>query len=119
MKRELRKIGRNAYICVKEMVDALEANPQSEEARTAIEQDPLSIEVRSDWHDIGGQGESAEYCILLSTGGPAVRIVGDLEGTNGPSSARLEVQDWGTPWTEYPCDEDVLLTYANVFYWGD
>jgi len=123
MKTELRKIGRNAFSCIKEMVDRLEAVGDRpglvESAREAIEQDPLSLEVRSDWHAPNdGPGQEAEFCILLSTGGPATRIIGELE-RGEPSSARLEVQDWGTPWTEYLCDEETLLTYARVFYWGD
>ena len=41
-----------------------------------------------------------EFEILLCTGGPACRIVGDLDESCQPSSARIEHQDWGTPWTE-------------------
>ena len=90
-------------------------------ARAAIEEDPLSIEVRSAWETIGTTLEPAEYCILLCTGGPAVRIIGDLDG-NSPSRARLEYQDWGTPWTEYITtgpDHAALLDYAGHFYFGD
>ena len=63
---------------------------------------------------------SAEYKITLCTGGPAVRIVGELD--NGyPHSASLEYQDWGTPWTAYWLkeeEEEILLEYAQCFYYG-
>lgn len=94
-----------------------------DDARTRIEEDALSLEVRSDWQSMGEPLEAAEFCILLTTGGPAVRIVGELD--NGePSRPRLEVQDWGTPWTHYlgeykdgsfEVSRDVLQAYCSVF----
>jgi hypothetical protein len=57
--------------------------------------------------------------ILLGTGGPAVRIVGELDST-GPRTARLEVQDWFTPWTEYTkASEQLLLAYVECFCWEE
>ena len=44
----------------------------SEEARQAIQEDPLSVEVRSGWHAPGENSEPDEYNILLGTGGPAL-----------------------------------------------
>ena len=91
-----------------------------DDAREAILEDALSVEVRSDWHTPRDFGADTEYCILLSTGGPAVRIVGDLNQWKEPVSATLQVQDWGTPWTDYrEADEDTLLQYANCFYFGE
>ena len=90
-----------------------------DDARDRIMEDPLSLQVRSDWRDIGGDSDAVEYCLLLTTGGPAVRFVGDLY-QGEPSSAILEVQDWGTPWTEWrEADPDTLLAYARVFYYGE
>lgn len=66
-----------------------------------IQEYPLSICVRSGWTPVGQKLEAAEYEILLSTGGPATRIVGNLNQYDEPSSATLEYQDWGTPWTYY------------------
>lgn len=90
-----------------------------EAASEAIQEDPLSLEVRSGWTSMGSDLEAEEYCLLLSTGGPAVRIIGELN--NGePTSAKLEVQDWWTPWTEYrKADDDVLMKYVGRFYFGD
>jgi hypothetical protein len=93
-----------------------------EEARTAIEEDALSVEVRGAWRSIGDQdglAEPVEFMILLATGGPAARIRGEL-ADGQPTRAWLEVQDWGTPWTRHEdIDEDTLLAYASVFYFGE
>lgn len=91
-----------------------------DEARQAIEDDALEILMRSDWKSYQDDWEAGEYMILLSTGGPACRIVGELR--NGqPHTARLEHQDWFTPWTELidGVDHQALLTYARVFYYGE
>lgn len=97
-----------------------------DDARQRIEEDALSVEVRSDWHsphERDTSGKATEYRILLCTGGPACQIVGDLDRHGEPESARIQYQDWGTPWTDWrdgPDDEDeILLAYAAVFYWGE
>ena len=93
-----------------------------DQAREAIEEDALSVEVRSDWHTPGQDEGPAEYNILLCTGGPACRIRGELDEWGQPKSAKLQYQDWSTPWENYRglTDEefDALLTYAQQFYWG-
>lgn len=84
-------------------------------ARDAILEDPLSLEVRSGWTSLGVDLEAEWYCLLLTTGGPAVRITGELD-RGSPTSAKLEVQDWWTPWTEYhQADDDVLMKYVSQF----
>jgi len=60
--------------------------------------------------------------ILLSTGGPAARIIGRLNDYNEPETATLQYQDWGTPWTTYPTtaeNEYTLLQFAAFFYYGE
>jgi hypothetical protein len=80
---------------------------------------PLEISVRSGWYCPGGEDvEPAEYCVLLTTGGPALRIRGDIARFGEPVSVKLEWQDWGVPWTEYPtsaADDDALLWFASLF----
>ena len=99
------------------MEDVREHCEDEGDARDAILEDALSVEVRSDWHTPGDSGADTEYCILLSTDGPAARIVGDLDQWQLPSSATLQVQDWGTPWTDYRgADEDAMLKYARCFF---
>lgn len=80
----------------------------------------LSVAVRSGW-DNPGELSAAEFQILLSTGGPALRMIGQLNDWSEPDSARLEYQDWGTPWTEWApgADEDALLWFASLFWFGD
>ncbi len=116
MKRDLSKIGKSAYACIEEMVAKLDET----EDRAEILQDAMSCEVRGGWHSPGDDdGVAEEYCLLLATGGPAVRIIGELRGGE-PYNARLEVQDWGTLWTEYEqVSETVLIRYAECFYYGD
>lgn len=82
---------------------------------------PLDVSVRSDWYHLGDTPEPAEYMILLSAGGPALRITGDLDKYNEPASARLEYQDWGTPWTPVKLDDDneeTLMYFAQQFYYA-
>ena len=94
-----------------------------ERARERIEEDALSVEVRGDWHTPGDEDSegATEYNILLTTGGPAARIVGNLD-RGQPTSAVFEYQDWFKPWTEVytgQADAAVLLQYAQCFYFGD
>lgn len=91
-----------------------------DDARQRIEEDPLSVEVRSGWYDpCGDKPDPDEFQILLCTGGPAVRIMGELD-RGEPVRAWLEYQDWGTPWTQYfGADSDTLCRYASFFFFGE
>ena len=90
--------------------------------RDQVTEDPLSIQVRSDWHDLGDTPEAAEFNILLCTGGPAVRILGTLH-MESPERCRLQHQDWGTAWTDVVSltvsQREALSWYCEQFYWGD
>lgn len=90
-----------------------------DEAREAIQDHPLEINVRSDWTTPGEALEASEFMILLCTGGPAVRIVGDL--CNGePTRAWMEYQDWGTGWQQwFGARSATLCEYARHFYFGE
>lgn len=99
---------------IKEMMSDLAAAEESgndeeiEEAREAIENNPLEI--------------SRRFEILLCTGGPAARITGKLNENKEPSTANLEYQNWFTPWTAYPLDsedEDMLLKYCQMFFFDE
>lgn len=86
----------------------------------AIYDHPLSVEFRSGWVTNRKDMEPEEFMILLSTGGPALRIVGSIDNHGIPSDCALEYQDWGTPWTEYfGVDHDLLQTYCECFYFGE
>jgi hypothetical protein len=103
---------------LKKLEEAVGEWETSEDVEQAIVEDPLSIEVRSGWVTLGSEMTADEFSILLTTGGPALRIRGELD--NGePTRAWLEYQDWGTPWTQYfDAEQDTLLTYCRHFYFG-
>ena len=106
------------------MVRALDTEDEDakESAQQTIQEDALSVQVRSGWQTPGTSLEAEEYEILLCTGGPAVRIVGQLGRFNEPDTARIEYQDWFTPWTEFldtSAEEgEAVLTYAQQFFFG-
>ena len=84
-----------------------------EEAEEAIYNDPLSIQYRSGWADSADEMRPEEFSILLCTGGPAVRIVGEFDWNGQPYNARFEYQDWGTPWTMLFEGQSDALEYAQ------
>ena len=105
-----------------EMVNDLNNAEDTEEAEQRIQEDPLSVQVRSDWESPSDNLKATEFNILLCTGGPAVRIIGDLDSYQYPETARLQYQDWFTQWEDYPLDQDeenALITYAQQFYFGE
>lgn len=124
--------------------EAVETIPSEERARERIQQHPLSVEVRSGWYTAEDASRAvhahslippAEFAILLSTGGPACRLIGELDDNGEPEAdtIRLEYQGWETPWTHlsvYPAFADgrafsrdeaqtYLLDYARQFYFGE
>ena len=87
---------------------------------------PLTVLVRSGWHAPGiSEQTSEEFEILLSTGGPACRIIGELDGGSvaWQSGCRpvMQHQDWFKPWTEssYAIDTNALLWFCEQFYYGE
>jgi hypothetical protein len=108
-----------------ELEEAAGESESQEQARERIEEDPLSVQVRSGWYSPGAGEDDRkpeQFEILLCTGGPACRIVGELNEHGEPVRAWIEHQDWGTPWTEYFPDDtgrQALLTYAACFYFGE
>ena len=90
-----------------------------EDAALAKHLHHFGLQVRSDWTNPGETLEAGEFMILLCTGGPAVRIVGELDrGT--PCRAWLEYQDWGAPWTQwFGAKSDTLCEYAANFFFGE
>lgn len=90
-----------------------------DDARDRVLEDALSLEFRSGWETSWDRNElqPAEFCLLLATGGPAVRILGEINRGEA-SRAWLEVQDWGTSWTEVICtgsEHDALMAYVGCF----
>lgn len=100
-------------------------SPEVDAAIQRIQEDPLSVELREAWYVWGCKPNDEppiEYRILLCAGGPAVRIVGDLDDDGIPCAAHLEFQDWFTPWKEYRLNvtqEQQVLRYVKCIYEGD
>jgi hypothetical protein len=114
--------GQAQFDSIVKMVERL--HTAQEQAETSA----LSVEVRSDWRKANATNANTkptEYRILLYTGDPAIQIRGTLSGHGEPQTARLEVQDWSTPWaTFWPAQheqtyiEATLLAYARCFWFG-
>lgn len=86
-----------------------------EEAEQRIQEDPLSLQFRSGWVSNREEMEPEEFELLLGTGGPAVRIIGEIN-QGEPCRVRLQAQDWFTAWTDYRGqDTAVLETYCRCF----
>ena len=91
-------------------LDELEYD-RRDELEENLKERPLSVDVRN----------PDEFQILLSTGGPAMRIIGDLDKYCQPTNAKIQVQDWFKPWTTCDTNEEqdkALLAYAHLFYYG-
>lgn len=103
-----------------------DAMSDADAARERIQESPLSVMVRGDWYSPGQAHdalEPVEFEILLSTGGPALRIRGELDEHCQPYRAWFEYQDWGTPWTEFHGEgapaQETLLAFCQCFYFGE
>lgn len=101
--------------------EAANGNTDEDEARETIRDDALDVQVREDWKNPGEESTPSEFMILLSTGGPACRIMGELDEHMAPCRAWIEYQDWGTPWTHASgiVEQSTLLEYCNQFYFGE
>lgn len=100
----------------------------ADELRERIESMPLSVQVRGGWHSPydrdGFDAKPEEFELLLSTGGPALRIVGKLDRYGQiHGTPDLQWQDWGTPWTDLDdmtADQDEAVSaFAGLFWFGE
>lgn len=113
-----------------EMVAELEAAEEAdddekrEEAERRIQESALSVRVRDGWRDPYAPIEAnpEEYEILLSWGGPSLRITGSLNCGQPGDFPRMEHQNWGTAWTEFEPAREYraeLQRFASAFYFGE
>lgn len=85
-----------------------------EDAMQRIYEDPLDVQFRSGWASCPEDLNAEEFQILLCTGGPAVRLMGELGFDGDVARVWMEFQDWGTPWTQFfDVDTDALTAYAQ------
>ena len=93
-----------------------EANDQEREELQEQLMDVLEIATGKDFNG------TRTYMILLGTGGPAMRITGELDEYDMPASADYQYQDWGTEWTSGRPNseqEKLLVDFASLFYFGE
>ena len=103
-----------------------------DEIREEALNDALSVEFRSGWSTNSEDMKAEEFKILLSTGGPACQINGNLDQYNQPTDIEIQYQDWGTPWENLVLnphyadlninitnDQDALEWFCNCFYFGE
>lgn len=123
---EGRQLSREAKAVLKQQgYDGTNHDTVAEWIETEMRDSPLSVEIREGWKEPGDDisFEPTEFRILLSTGGPALRIMGELDRHNEPSRCWLEIQDWGTPWsrfwTRHEYEANALRWFASLFYYGE
>jgi hypothetical protein len=108
---------------LRELEEAAGDCESEDDARERIQEDALEVQVRSAWYTPSSNQNVTpdEFYILLCTGGPAVRIMGELDDNMQPSRAWIEYQDWGTPWTQLfgEIEQSTLLEYCQQFYFGE
>lgn len=107
-----------------DLEDAAGDCTDEDDARQRIYEDPLSIQVRDGWRDPGATSDGAEeFEILLCTGGPAVRIIGEIGCHNEPIGPRIQYQDWFTAWADLgvldAAQRAALQTYCETHYFGE
>lgn len=111
-----------------DLANQLAGKDHHQEAFEAIEQQiqemPLSVQVRSEWYTPGQENViPSEFEILLSTGGPATRIVGELDAWGQATNCRVQARDWWQPWTNgytpTSWEQERLVSFCNSFYFAD
>jgi len=99
-----------------------EQEEKLEEIRESINNSALSVEFRSGWSTNSEKLEVEEFKILLTWGGPALQVIGELDQYKQPENIKLQFQDWGTPWTDFELkenQENALNWFCNCFYFGE
>jgi len=99
-----------------------EEEEEIEQIRESINNSALSVEFRSGWSTNSEKLEAEEFKILLTWGGPALRVIGDLDQYKQAENIKLQFQDWGTPWTDFQLSENqenALNWFCNCFYFGE
>jgi hypothetical protein len=92
-----------------------------EEVEQAIQEKPLSVEVREHWHAVGEKVEAVEFRILLCWGGPSVEIRGVLGLHGHPENVKVFYAEWGDS-GEYVLSEEereAVEQFCQQFYFGE
>mgnify|MGYP003138070875 CR=1 FL=1 len=100
----------------------IEQEEEIEQTRESILNSALSVQVRSGWTSLNESFEPQEFNILLSWGGPSLRIIGDLNEYKEPENPVMQFQDWFTKWEDLKINSyqyDALVWYCSQFYYGE
>ena len=98
---------------------------KQDEIKENILNSALSVEFRSGWYSSPesiADLKPEEFKILLTWGGPALRVIGELNQYKEPENVKMQFQDWGTFWTDFQITEDqqeALNWFCNCFYFGE
>jgi len=79
---------------------------RQDEIRAGLGESLLSVDQLT--HGIYADGDT--WQVLLTTGGPAARVVITTDAYGDPTEAVFEFQDWFEPWTAAPEQDGELLT---------
>lgn len=103
---------------LRELEEAANDCASEDEARERIQEDALSVEVRSSWCNPGETMEAAEFRIVLCTGGPHVEIRGEVD-RGSISRVRICYSDWGDSGEICDFDHSAVERYCEQFYFGE
>ena len=103
-----------------------------DEIRESVSNSALSVEFRSGWTSNPEEMKPEEFKILLSWGGPACQIIGNLDQYKQPTDIEIQYQDWFTPWESLQLnphyaglnvnitdDIEALEWFCSCFYFGE
>ena len=82
---------------------------------------PASVRIRSGWENYASKFRPDQFWLELSGGGPATRIIGELDNHAEVYSVQAQHQDWFEPWTDLVLDEQeekAVKWFASLFYYG-
>ena len=102
-----------------------EEEEEIEQTKESILNSALSVEFRSGWYSLPesiADLKPEEFKILLTWGGPALRVIGDLNQYMEPENIKMQYQDWGTCWTDFEITEEqqeALNWFCSCFYFGE
>ena len=112
--------------------DLIDDYDKQDVLREKAQEEALCVEFKSGWTSNPEEMEPEEFKILLSTGGPACQVKGNLDQYKQATDIEIQYQDWGTPWEplqlnstyadESPnitSDYEALEWFCNCFYFGE
>ena len=87
----------------------------------AIQEKPLSVEVRSGWESSFHSFTVDEFRILLCWGGPSVEIRGEIGLRGEPENVKVFYTDWDSSGEYVLSDEEreAVTEFCQQFYFGE